>query len=107
MADHKQPDYGLRYCQTCSKEFTARTSTQIFCSEPCGLRRAPQRPCVICGQLFKNISPTKYCSKKCAHGAIRICRHCQCKFKLTRSHRQAYCSDECKKAAFKARLPEY
>lgn len=69
-----------RKCAYCGKEYEARHSKQLYCSQKCGNRKRTgfgigyKRTCAECGAIFTSkLQKAKYCSSRCK-GAYRYRR---------------------------------
>lgn len=63
-------------CETCGKTFLSnkgcRTRIPRFCSTKCAGRAiAKMKVCAWCGKEFYDWTKEKYCSRECAHSALR------------------------------------
>lgn len=71
----------------------------------------PQRKCKICGKMFTpaKFGGSRFCSEQCSEKAkkrIQQCIYCGKSFEVPRNFargKKKYCSDECRRAALKAR----
>jgi hypothetical protein len=99
-----KPEYAVRDCAVCGKQFKPKRVGQQACSRECSgsLRRRPPRICPGCGKTFISVSSRQVTCSRACRGAVRreprneMCKACGKPLPFNRYRGKIYCSPACR-----------